>query len=42
MAAKIFISYRRDHSKACAGRLYDHLTGHFDPDQIFTARRRYG
>ncbi len=31
----IFINYRRDHSAAWAGRLYDHLTAVFGRDQIF-------
>ena len=32
---KTFISYRRDDSSGHAGRLYDHLTGHFGPGQVF-------
>jgi hypothetical protein len=35
MSKKIFISYRRDDSKAYAGRLHDHLSDHFGSDQIF-------
>lgn len=33
--AKIFINYRRDDSAGYAGRLYDRLAGHFDPDHVF-------
>ena len=33
--AKIFISYRRDDSAGHAGRLYDRLSDHFGPDQVF-------
>ncbi len=33
--ARIFISYRRDDSSGHAGRLYDHLTGHFGQGQVF-------
>ncbi len=33
--AKIFISYRRDDSSGHAGRLYDRLSDHFGPDQVF-------
>ncbi len=32
---RIFISYRRDDSSGHAGRLYDHLTGHFGQGQVF-------
>ena len=32
---RIFISYRRDDTSGHAGRLYDSLAGHFDPEQIF-------
>jgi len=32
---KTFISYRRDDSSGHAGRLYDHLTGHFGQGQVF-------
>jgi hypothetical protein len=32
---KIFISYRRQDSNHQAGRLYDHLSAHFGPDQLF-------
>ncbi len=32
---KIFINYRRDDSAANAGRLYDRLASHFDPDHLF-------
>lgn len=35
MANRIFISYRREDSRGSAGRIYDHLTAHFDRDQIF-------
>ena len=31
----IFISYRREDSLPYAGRLYDHLVGHFGEDRIF-------
>ncbi len=33
--ARIFISYRRDDSSGHAGRLYDHLAGHFGLGQVF-------
>ena len=33
--AGIFISYRRDDSAGHAGRLYDRLSDHFGPDQVF-------
>ena len=33
--SKIFINYRRDDSAANAGRLYDRLASHFDPDHLF-------
>ena len=33
--AGIFISYRRDDSAGYAGRLYDRLSDHFGPDQVF-------
>ena len=33
--ARIFISYRRDDSAGHAGRLYDRLSDHFGPDQVF-------
>lgn len=33
--AKIFISYRRDDSAGHAGRLYDRLSDHFGPDEVF-------
>jgi len=32
---KILVSYRRDDSRADAGRLCDHLTEHFGRDQVF-------
>ncbi len=32
---KIFISYRRNDSAGHAGRLCDHLTGHFGHGQVF-------
>ena len=32
---KIFISYRRDDSASQAGRLHDHLSGHFGQGQVF-------
>jgi hypothetical protein len=32
---KIFISYRRDDSADAAGRLYDHLVGHFTREAVF-------
>jgi hypothetical protein len=35
MAHRIFISYRRDDSSGCAGRLYDHLKKYFRKAQIF-------
>lgn len=35
MSNRIFISYRRDDTKAYAGRLHDHLSNHFGPGQIF-------
>ena len=33
--ARIFISYRRDDSAGHAGRVYDRLSDHFGPDQVF-------
>lgn len=33
--SRIFISYRRQDSEGYVGRLYDHLTGHFGPEDIF-------
>ena len=33
--AKIFISYRRGDSAGHAGRLYDRLSDHFGPDEVF-------
>lgn len=33
--ARIFISYRRDDTAGYAGRLYDHLVGHFGEDSVF-------
>lgn len=33
--AGIFISYRRDDSAGYAGRLYDRLSDHFGPNQVF-------
>ena len=33
--ARIFISYRRDDSSGHAGRLYDRLSDHFGPDNVF-------
>ena len=35
MDGQIFISYRRGDSAASAGRLYDHLKGHFASNYIF-------
>ena len=35
MDGQIFMSYRRDDSAASAGRLYDHLKGHFASNHIF-------
>src|SRR5574341_164668 len=32
---RIFINYRRQDSEGYVGRLYDHLTRAFDPDEIF-------
>ena len=32
---RLFISYRREDSVAWAGRLYDHLSGHFGADRVF-------
>ena len=31
----IFISYRRDDSAGYAGRLLDHLSGHFGHERVF-------
>ena len=31
----IFISYRRDDTRADAGRLWDRLDGHFGDEQVF-------
>lgn len=33
--ARIFINYRRQDSEGYVGRLYDHLTRHFDGDTLF-------
>jgi len=33
--AGIFISYRRDDSAAITGRIFDRLSAHFGPDQVF-------
>lgn len=33
--ARIFINYRRQDSEGYVGRLYDHLTRHFDADSLF-------
>lgn len=33
--ASIFISYRREDTRADAGRLYDHLSAHFGADHVF-------
>ena len=33
--ARIFLNYRREDSRADAGRLYDHLSQRFGPDNIF-------
>lgn len=33
--ASIFISYRRDDSRADTGRLYDHLSAHFGAERVF-------
>ena len=35
MNGQIFISYRRDDSLGSTGRIYDRLTEHFPPEQIF-------
>jgi hypothetical protein len=35
MSLRIFISYRRDHDKCVAGRLYDRLSEYFPKDRIF-------
>jgi hypothetical protein len=35
IVARIFLNYRREDSRADAGRLYDHLSRHFGPDNIF-------
>ena len=35
MGGRIFISYRREDSATSARRLYDHLSCHFDSNQIF-------
>lgn len=35
MAGKVFISYRRDDSKAEAGRIYDHLAKHYGRRKLF-------
>jgi hypothetical protein len=35
MSGGIFLSYRRDDSQHAAGRLVDHLTKAFGPDQLF-------
>jgi hypothetical protein len=35
MAAKIFISYRRDDAAALAGRVYDRLEREFGRDTVF-------
>ena len=32
---RIFIAYRRDDSQGFAGRIYDHLAGHFGPESVF-------
>jgi hypothetical protein len=33
--SRIFISYRRDDSAGYAGRLYDRLAAHFEPENVF-------
>jgi uracil-DNA glycosylase len=33
--ARIFINYRRQDSEGYVGRLYDHLTRHFEPESLF-------
>jgi DNA polymerase len=33
--SRIFINYRRQDTEGYVGRLYDHLTRHFEPDDIF-------
>ncbi len=33
--ARIFINYRRQDSEGYVGRLYDHLTRHFDGETLF-------
>ncbi len=33
--SRIFINYRRQDSEGYVGRLYDHLTQHFPPDEVF-------
>lgn len=33
--SRIFISYRRQDSEGYVGRLYDHLTQHFAPEEVF-------
>jgi uracil-DNA glycosylase len=33
--AHIFINYRRQDSEGYVGRLFDHLSGHFEPDALF-------
>lgn len=33
--ARIFINYRRQDTEGYVGRLYDHLTRHFEPDALF-------
>jgi uracil-DNA glycosylase len=33
--SRIFINYRRQDSEGYVGRLYDHLTRQFDPDDVF-------
>jgi hypothetical protein len=35
IVARIFLNYRREDSRADAGRLYDHLSHRFGPDNIF-------
>jgi TIR domain len=35
IVARIFLNYRREDSRADAGRLYDHLSQRFGPDNIF-------
>jgi hypothetical protein len=34
-ASRIFVSYRRDDAASAAGRLVDHLVGHFGKGQVF-------